>query len=249
MISDMSEYLSRKVLTDLALNATRQAVDTQFNKIYRGADGRVRGFTGSLSGMKKRYKRDIERLLKEGIEIGRDNVQIAKDITAYSKGGTNALNKRAPKYANAKISKKIDWKALRIARTTIQGGVQDGQIIGYETTPSVAGFDWVLSPLHKVYSICEDIVADNPWTYETFGEVKVDATVVNFSTPPHPNCLSNASPRNIPRRQFLRDLKRWDGGDNVPYLDDWNKKYYEPTESGEVVIFDKLLDNNKKVAA
>ena len=240
MINDMGEYLNRRVLTDLALNATRESIESQFKKIYKTADGKTHGYIGSLNGLKKTYAKDIKNLLEAGLREGRDIREISKDISVYAKGGKPAVSKRAPKYANAQISNKIDWKALRLSRTTIQGGVQDGLIIGAETSPSVTGFDWVLSPLHNRYSICEDIVAGNPWTYNDF----------TYNTPPHPNCLSSVSARNMTRKKFLSDLKKWDGGEgkSIDYLDKWNKTYYEPSEKGQAVKFPKLLDNNKKAA-
>ncbi|GAG15251.1 unnamed protein product, partial [marine sediment metagenome] len=101
-------------------------------------------------------------------------------------------------------------------------------------TPSVQTFDWTLSPVHKVYSICEDIVAANPHTYESF----------SWATPPHPNCLSYVKYNEKSTREFTSDLKRWANNptaSGTDYLNEWQQTYYEPTQNGDKTNFFNLI--------
>jgi hypothetical protein len=212
----------------------------------------------------KLFERDARNVVAEGLARNRSVEVIARDLEVYVRKDKITLAKR---YANidqspirpgetqtewearvkrfkTRISSNMEYNSLRLVRTMTQGAIQDSNIAAASYTPSVQAFKWNLSPAHIVYSICEDIVAGNPWTYENFP----------YSTPPHPNCLSYVTFIEMPQAQFIKDLKAWDNNPSAPgtqYLNDWKAQYYDPIAMGmpRENYFNLFLDRANASAA
>jgi hypothetical protein len=248
--------LNADVLSSFHRQTTAYINEIQFQKTYRFADGTIGRYSRSVWKLGNGYKKDIQNVIYEGLLRERDIVDIAKDIQVYAREGKGSL---AQRYANldtspmkpgetqaewkarvnrfrSRIPHNVDYRALRLARSTAQGAVQDALIVAYETNPAVKSFNWVLSPAHKNYSVCEDIVATNPHTYESW----------NWGNPPHPNCQSHAEPNIIPKEEFIEDLRNWEtspGQNGTIYISDWYGKYYQPVLNNQPIAFGKLLSN------
>jgi hypothetical protein len=240
----------KKVNTDL--------VTINFLKTYK------KGLTYSKRIWKssKAFSRDLRNIVNEGLARQRDIIEIARDLQIYVRNDDISLARR---YANLdtsprkpgetleewkdrqrqfkrRIPKNIDYRALRIARTMYRGALQDTWIAQSKFTLAVRSFDWVLSPSHERYSICEDIVAGNPWTYETF----------SFGTPPHPNCLSSVEYNTIPPAQFIGDLQTWvknPYSNGLNYINEWKNEFYDPFILGnesKITYFSEILQKTNK---
>lgn len=246
-IRTMKEYLDLKILNDLSKQTTDYVNKIQFKKIYKHADGKIGKYANSVWEASNEYRRSMTSILRNGLRNGRDVVTIAADLDAYAIGGRSSLARRYAGIGDdpfewaARIPKNVDYRSLRLARTVIQSAVQDGQVASNEINPGATGFNWVLSPLHKRYSVCEDIVAGNSHTYDNF----------MWSLAPHPNCMSHAEDILIPRSKFNKDLKTWTENptdDSVGYLNTWKGKYYDPIENGGTIELTKLLSRNVQEA-
>lgn len=200
------------------------------------------------------FKTDVRSVVAEGLARNRDVIMIAKDLETYVKTDAATLAKRYAKIQpltkregetdtayrkrlstlQHRVSHNVEYNSLRIVRTMTQGAIQDSNIAASDYVPSVQSFDWKLSPAHIVYSICEDIAAGNPWTYETFA----------WTTPPHPNCLSYVKYNEISEARFIDDLKRWSDNPTAggtEYLNEWKAKYYDRYERGDSDNFFELF--------
>ncbi|NIU83389.1 MAG: hypothetical protein GWN64_07900 [Candidatus Thorarchaeota archaeon] len=245
-----------KILKETLAKINNDLVQIQLLKTY----GDNLKYSTRIWQSSKLFERNIRDVVAEGIARNRDMTTIAKDLETYVRTDRRTLAKR---FANINQSPRLpgesleDWKArvttfksripmnveynsLRIVRSQIQGAIQDSNIACQSYTPSVQSFDWTLSPAHKVYSICEDIEAANPWTYETF----------DFPTPPHPNCLSYVVFKEKPRKEFVSDLKRWTenpAASGVGYLNDWKANYYDPISQGAGInFFSRILGRSNR---
>lgn len=258
----LAEYstLDRAIVNDTFAKVNADLLEIQFAKTY----GKGLKYSNRIWKSSKLFERDIRNVISEGLARNRDITVIAEDIQKYVREGKQTLTKR---YGNldqsprrpgeteaeykrrvrkfkSRISGNIEYNSLRIARTQIQGAIQDSDIASQSYTPSVQAFNWNLSPAHKVYSICEDIVAGNPWIYENWF----------YSTPPHPNCLSYVTYIEKSEKQFISDLKAWTNNPNATgteYLSDWKEKYYSPVSRGQVDnnYFTRLLEINERQKA
>ena len=233
--------LDAGILNDVYAKVNADLVEIQFLKTY----GDNLTYSKRIWNSSKLFERDIRNVVAEGLARNRDVVNIARDIEVYVRKDKVTLAKR---YANIdqspirpgetveewqarvkkfkrRISTNVEYNSLRIVRSMTQGAIQDSNIACASYSPSVVAFKWNLSPIHIIYSICEDIVAGNPWTYEMFP----------YSTPPHPNCNSFVTYIEKPIAEFTKDLKKWvnnPGGQSTQYLDEWKANYYDPIDKG-----------------
>lgn len=244
------DNLDNEILIKTFTKINHDLVQVQLLKTY--GDGLT--YSRRIWKSSKLFERDIRNVVAEGIARQRDIIAISKDINQYVIKGKQTLVKR---YANidqspirpgetvaewrkrvstfkTRISSNVEYNSLRIVRTQIQGAIQDCNIAAADYTPSVESFNWTLSPAHVIYSICEDIEAGNPWTYQNF----------THGTPPHPNCLSYTIYIEKPQKEFISDLKAWEKNPTAPgtqYLNDWKSTYYDPAARGDNTNYFDLL--------
>ena len=245
--------LDKTILQSIFSKLNTDLIKIQFLKNYGGLS-----FSKVIWKSSKIFERDAKNVILEGLIRGRSTLDISLDLKVYVRKGKEQLihryanldsspklpdesiedYKKRVKTFKKRISSKMEYNSVRMARTQVQGAIQDSNIAASSYAPSVESFNWTLSPAHKVYSICEDIAAGNPWTYETFNE----------GTPPHPNCMSYVKYNEISSKQFDDDLANWSEnptGENTKYLNDWKASYYDPTLAGNVNdnFFNKILKN------
>ncbi len=162
----------------------------------------------------------LNRVVSAGLAQNRDVLKIAKDISVYTNDGKTALIKRYGKLKrgtlqfSARISDKIDYRALRLVRSELYMSLQNSSVEQAKANPAADGeFDWVLTSGGDHSCKCADLASGSP-----YGEHEVPVY-------PHPNCRCTIRPRLMDREKFNTDLKRWVGGESVPYIDDWHRKY------------------------
>lgn len=171
------------------------------------------------------YQNQVSRVIAAGFAQGRDPVKIAKDIQGYIKNGKTHLAKsygprlkKGTRQWYKRIHKKIDYRALRLVRSELYMGLQEaGRESGRANPGAEDLYDWILNEHREQWPCsCPDNAAGSPYTFQT------------VPIYPHPNCMCRIQPRLRDRDQFVEDLKKWASGENVDYLDAWNREYYLP---------------------
>lgn len=170
----------------------------------------------------KIYKADMNRVINLGLAQGKDNIKIAEALSTYIKGGSKAL-KRANVYGKIKrgnnkiysrISKKVDWRALRLVRSEEYMSLQGSQVLRGENNPACIEYNWVKNSYTEHDCTCNDLQAGSPYLAEEIPGY------------PHPNCLCTIEQVLISREKFIEDLKEWSRGGSVPYMDKWYTEKY-----------------------
>ncbi len=168
------------------------------------------------------YKKDMINVILLGQAQGKDNIKIAEAIGVYLKGERKDL-KRAKVYGKLKkgsgkifyrLSKKTDYRALRLVRSEEYISLQDSAVQRGENNPACIEFNWILNTLFAHTDECGDIAANNPYK---------GSEVPGY---PHSNCLCTIEQILRPRSEFITDLKEWSGGGHVEYLDTWYTDKY-----------------------
>ena len=169
------------------------------------------------------YKSDMSRIINLGLAQGKDNIIIAKALSGYVKDGRKHLDKKAV-YGKLKpgsgkiysrISQTVDWRALRLIRSEEYMSLQAASVLRGQDNPGCTQmYNWVKNSFTANKCTCEGLERDSPYSYDRIPGY------------PHPNCLCTIEQILRPRAEFVQDLKDWNSGKSVPYLDDWyNGKY------------------------
>lgn len=153
-------------------------------------------------------------LIAAGFAQGRDLAKIASDLTKYVtdgkiktvtrwgeilEPGSKALLKRVPN--------RIDYRALRIARSELAMSLQEGARQNGHSNPGALDlFDWVRINSIDHGCACPALQANSPYTYD------------NVPGYPHPNCLRKGTkvlggPENLP--WAMRRIETFKAGDLV----------------------------------
>lgn len=182
-----------KVAMDEILNGTAY-------KDRKGLSERIWQYT-------KKFDKDIDYIIAEGIANKKSTYEIAKDLEIY-------VNPKASKpwnwsnvYSNA--SKTVDYNAQRLARTAVNHAYQQAQKRSCEKNPYVTGIRWVSAGIHgRTCTICSD--RDNQLF--KVHEVPLD----------HPNGLCTTIPE-IPMNldEIGTELRTWIEGEQNSKLDKW----------------------------
>lgn len=168
----------------------------------------------------KRFDKDIDYIVAQGIANKKSTYEIAKDLEKY-------VNPEAKKdwdwqkvYPNS--SKKVDYNAQRLARTAINHSFQQAQKRSCEKNPYVEGIKWISSNTHRTCELCI-----NRSTQDNYG---LGAGVYPVKEVPadHPNGLCTTIPV-IPMdlEDIGTELRSWVDGASNNKLDKWFKEYGE----------------------
>jgi hypothetical protein len=161
------------------------------------------------------YQEQIKRLVASGIAQGRGTIKIAKDIQDYVAKGRGGL---PVEYGNAKfgdvVAKKVDWRALRIARSELGASMQEASIEqGLNNPAALDLFDWVRINTQIHDCECPALAAGSPYK------------AANVPARPHANCMCQLRPRLKDLNTVADDITRWHNGEHVEYLDEWAARY------------------------
>jgi hypothetical protein len=83
----------------------------------------------------------------------------------------------------------VEYNCMRIARTEINNTWREAVLRANRDKPWVDGFEWVLSPSHPVYDICDEWAAGSPYEYDEISQFG------------HPHCMCHI------RVKFKKDLE------------------------------------------
>lgn len=158
----------------------------------------------------KKFDKDIDYIISEGIANKKSTYEIAKDLEKYVNPNEAKDWEWNKVYPNS--SKKVDYNAQRLARTAVNHAFQQAQKRSCEKNPYVEGIKWLTSNSHRTCELCN---SRNGTVYKV-NEVPLD----------HPNGLCTTVPQ-IPMslEEIGTELRTWIDGSSISKLDKWFEEY------------------------
>lgn len=200
----------------------KDTFSSMFSKIPKAAMDEIlfgdaykdrKGLSERIWQYTKKFDKDIDYIISEGIANKKSTYGIAKDLEKY-------VNPNATKdwdwnkvYPNS--SKKVDYNAQRLARTAVNHAFQQAQKRSCEKNPYVTGIRWISAGIHgRTCPTC----SDRDGQLFKVNEVPLD----------HPNGLCTTIPE-IPMslEEIGEELRAWIDGESNSKLDNWFSEYGE----------------------
>lgn len=182
----------------------------------------------------KEFEKNIQYTINQAILEKKSAIELAKDLEEFVKEPAKRETTWGKVYPNLK-NKRVDYNAMRLARTSINHAYQTASIQSSNMNPFVEGIEWRSALIHG--RTC-DLCMDRHGKIFPIDDVPLD----------HPNGLCTMIPY-IPKSldDVATELRRWiDGGDN-PVLDDWYDKYGDYSSFKRIdQSYDKNLIGTKK---
>lgn len=167
----------------------------------------------------KKFKKDINTVLMEGIAQKKSAMEIAKDLEEYVNPDAKKDWNWSKTYPGT--SKKVDYNAQRLARTSVHHAYQQALKRSCDKNPYVDGIRWRSAMQHRTCQLCRD---RHGWIYNasknegmyTTEEVPID----------HPNGVCTLIPEvSMNMEEIGEELGRWRKGESNPKLDEWFNEY------------------------
>lgn len=105
-------------------------------------------------GMNEKVKTDLDYIVAQGVALQKPTYDIAKDLEKYVQ--PNAKKDWAWSKVYPGTSKRVDYNAQRIARTSITHGYQYSVKTCAEDDPLIAGIKWLSANNDRVCPICAE---------------------------------------------------------------------------------------------
>lgn len=177
-----------------------------FGKVYKdrkGLDKRIWGYT-------KKFEKDIDYIIAEGIANKKSTYEIAKDLEIYVNPYESKPWAWEKVYPN--VNKMVDYNAQRLARTAINHAYQQAQKRSCKKNPFVNGIKWISANNHRTCELCN---SRNEIVY-SIDNLPLD----------HPNGLCTTIPV-IEKEldQIGEELRAWVDGESNSKLDKWLEQY------------------------
>ncbi|MDB8805023.1 phage minor head protein [Romboutsia sp. 1001216sp1] len=200
----------------------KDTFSSMFSKIPKAAMDEIlygtaykdrKGLSERIWQYTKKFDKDIDYIISEGIANKKSTYEIAKDLEKYV--NPNAAKDWDWKRVYPNSSKKVDYNAQRLARTAVNHAFQQAQKRSCEKNPYVEGIRWVSAGIHgRTCQLCKD----RDGQLFKIKDVPLD----------HPNGLCTTIP-DIPMslEEIGTELRAWiDGASNLK-LDKWFDEYGE----------------------
>ena len=160
----------------------------------------------------KKFNKDIDYVITEGIANKKSAYDIAKDLEKYINPNATKDWEWTKVYPNT--NKKVDYNAQRLARTSVNHAFQQAQKRSCKKNPYVEGIQWLSSNSHRTCDLCN---SRNGQIYAA-NNLPLD----------HPNGLCTTVPViNMSFDEIGAELKAWIDGEANTKLDKWLMKYKE----------------------
>ena len=161
----------------------------------------------------KKFNKDIDYVITEGIANKKSTYDIAKDLEKYVNPNATKDWEWTKVYPNT--NKKVDYNTQRLARTSVNHAFQQAQKRSCKKNPYVEGIRWISSNIHgRTCELCRER----------------DNQVFSIKDTPldHPNGLCTTVPV-IPMSldEIGTELEAWINGEANAKLDKWLVKYKE----------------------
>ena len=158
----------------------------------------------------KKFNKDINYVIAEGIANKKSTYDIAKDLEKYVNPKASKGWEWSKVYPNA--NKVVDYNAQRLARTSIQHAFQQAQKRSCKKNPYVEHIKWLSSNTSRTCELC------NSRDGQLF---KIDDVPLD-----HPNGLCTTMPQiEKSLDEIGEELRNWVDGKENKKLDKWFKKY------------------------
>ncbi len=174
-----------------------------FGKAYKDC----KGLSERIWEYTKKFNKDIDYIIAEGIANKKSTYEIAKDLERYV--NPDAVKDWEWSKVYPRTNKKVDYNAQRLARTAVNHAFQQAQKRSCEKNPYVEGIRWVSSNIHgRTCELCRE--RDNQ--IFSVKDVPLD----------HPNGLCTTVPE-IPMslEGIGTELRAWVDGNTNNKLDKW----------------------------
>lgn len=180
-----------------------------FGKTYKDR----KGLSERIWEYTKKFNKDIDYIIAEGIANKKSTYEISKDLEKYV--NPDAVKDWEWSKVYPRTNKKVDYNAQRLARTAVNHAFQQAQKRSCEKNPYVEGIRWISANSHgRTCELCRE--RDN----QVFSvkDVPLD----------HPNGLCTTVPE-IPMslEEIGTELRAWVDGEKNIKLDKWFKDYGE----------------------
>lgn len=160
------------------------------------------------------FGQDIQYMINKGLLEKKSAIELAKDLERFVKEPAKRPTTWGKVYPNLKY-RKVDYNAMRLARTSINHAYQTASIQSSSMNPFVEGILWRSALQHgRTCEVC----------MERHGKIyPVDDVPLD-----HPNGLCTMIPY-IPKSlsEVADELRRWFDGEPNETLDLWYNKYGE----------------------
>ena len=158
----------------------------------------------------KKFNKDIDYVVAEGIANKKSTYDIAKDLEKYVNPKASKEWEWSKVYPNA--NKVVDYNVQRLARTSIQHAFQQAQKRSCKKNPYVEHIRWLSFNSSRTCELCN---SRNNQLYKT-NDVPLD----------HPNGLCTTIPEiSKSLDEIGKELRLWIDGEANTKLDKWFKKY------------------------
>ena len=126
----------------MRFDATKAVLD---GSIYKDTNWNL---SSAIWGDSKSRQREINKIIANGIIEKKDIAQIAKELQKYvNPDKINLVNIPG-------VRGKIDYNALRLARTTVQHAYQKAFVDATKDNPFIDAYKWVTSGANNVCGLC-----------------------------------------------------------------------------------------------
>lgn len=200
----------------------KDTFSSMFSKIPKSAMDEIlfgdaykdrKGLSERIWRATKKFDKDIDYIVTEGIANKKTAYEIAKDLEIYVNPKASKPWEWSNVYPNA--SEKVDYNAQRLARTAVNHAFQQAQKRSCEKNPYVTGIRWVSAGIHgRTCPVC----SDRDGQLFKVNEVPLD----------HPNGLCTTI-AEIPMSfdEIGMELRAWRDGESNSKLDNWFSEYGE----------------------
>ena len=177
-----------------------------FGKVYKDR----KGLSERIWLDTKKFNKDIDYIIAEGIANKKSTYEIAKDLEIYVNPKASKDWEWSKVYPNA--NKVVDYNAQRLARTSIQHAFQQSQKRSCKKNPYVEKIRWLSSNSSRTCELCN---SRNNQLYD-IKDVPLD----------HPNGLCTTIPEiTMSFEEIGTELRSWIDGASISKLDKWFKEY------------------------
>ena len=173
-----------------------------FGKVYKGR----MGLDERIWSCTKKFEKDIDYIIAEGIASKKSAYELAKDLEIYLNPDARKDWDWSKVYPSA--SKKVDYNAQRLARTSVNHAYQQAQKRSCMKNPYIEGIEWLSSNSHRTCELCN---SRNGQIFKV-NEVPLD----------HPNGMCTTIPVISKSLEDIgEELNSWINGASNPKLDKW----------------------------
>lgn len=170
----------------------------------------------------KRFEKDINTIIIEGIAQKKSAFELAKDLEKYVNPDVKKDFNWSKVYPRTRT--KVDYNAQRLARTSIHHAYQQSLKRSCEKNPYVNGIEWRSALVHeRTCQLCKErhgIIYDSN---KNEGKYRTEPVPID-----HPNGLCTLIPVIEKDLEDIgEELRAWIDGESNPKLDLWLNKYSE----------------------